>query len=60
MSMLNGLPSLDEIIAALESPVVPQEQSAEHAAGMELSAEDMLKEIHTAVMNLQSNGVTTV
>lgn len=46
MSMLENMPSVDEMIAALSSPVVPKkEEIKEGAASMQLSTEDMIKEI---------------
>lgn len=46
--MLNTLPSISEIVAAMESPVSPSLETASQSA--ELSTDDMIKAIFEAVM----------
>lgn len=57
MSMLDRLPTVSEMIAALESPVSPKTQSRE--ADMNLSTDDMIREMFSILKgNSQSVGVS--
>ena len=47
MPMLENLPTVDEMIAALSSPIVPEKPKAQMD---ELSVDDMIKEIFMKVM----------
>ena len=48
------LPSVDDMMAALASPVVPKDTSAIEAE-MELSTDDMIKEMFNMMQNLTYN-----
>ncbi len=52
MPMLENLPSVEEMIAALSSPLNPSESTEKRAEEMQLSTDDMIKEIFV-MMNEQ-------
>jgi hypothetical protein len=54
-SMLERLPTVEEMMIALSSPVVPEVSKREDV--MELSTDDMIKEMFTMMNTLQNNGI---
>jgi hypothetical protein len=52
MPMLENLPSVEEMMIALSSPVIPEASKDKQADEMQLSTDDMIKEIF-AMMNEQ-------
>ena len=56
LEMYGKLPTTDELIAALASPVVPKSATSETEA--ELSSEQMIKEIFTIVKGHNYNGIS--
>lgn len=54
MSLLENLPTVEEMMAALSSPVVPSEAAASEesqAVSMDLSTDDMVKMIFEKIMS---------
>lgn len=55
---LEKLPTVEEMMIALSSPVVPEGEAAvgERAADMQLTTDDMIREIFSMMQSLQTSG----
>lgn len=55
MAMLENLPTVEEMVAALSSPIVPE--TATTSQQTEMSVEDMIREMFVMMRSSQSNPV---